>query len=678
MLLDIYQKSISSIHDKVFDFNVIKLEPTEWIPQNIYFTRQESNYPGLYNYDITPYVREIVENMSPSSDIEMQGIMKNNQSGITHGVIVPYICYIMAVNPCSMMFLSGTDELMKKTVRTKLDPVIQNSGIGKFVKSQDSRRRNRRTGDTDFEKQFAGGTLIMGSYKPSNLRMASVKVILGDEFDDAPYSDNKEGSTRVLLENRTTAFPDTKKICYLSTPTVKGASNIEEVYDLGDKRHWHWECPHCKNYIDILWRVKRNDGSCGGIKFEVDDEGSLIEGSVYYECQECTGKIYEREKMKLNLSGIWVPTAKPYRAKYRSYQINAIYCFDKWDDLAASFLLAKPIGRPADLDKLKAFMNTKLAQTWEERGVELKVSDLQQNQSPMYKPGIVPDLLAVEEGNGRICLITLSCDLGGIMKKGDEDVRLDWEIVAHTSNGATYRIDHGSIGTFKRTRKKSKKEKDNDFNRKIYTYNFNQPNSVWPELEELISMQMQGQSGNYFQVGMTVIDTGNFTKLANDFIRGHKNPFVVGIKGYAEDEYRKLSKDTPIIKKSLEQNKLYILQVNQLKDILSANIRLVKGIDGYQPPGFMNYPSSENNKFQHKGYFEHYEGEHRVEQKKGEQIVGFAWKKKHSDVENHFWDTAVYTVAAKEIFIDIWRKSNSKYKNLTWELWSQIVESKFK
>lgn len=678
MLYDIYLKNILSIQEKVFNYNPIKLEPTEWIPKNVYLTREVTQYPGFYSYELTPYIREIIECLSPTSDVEMVAVMKNNQSGFTMGVIVPYILYVIKENPSNVMFLSGTDELMQKTVRTKLDPVIQSSGIETLIKSQDTRTRNRRSGNTDFSKQFAGGSIALGSYKVNNLRMASAKIILADEFDVAPYSDKDEGNIRLLLENRTTSYPKSKKLCYLSTPTIKGGSNIEQAYLMGDQRHWHWECPHCKMWIDIQWSVKREDGTRGGIKFEVDEEGLLIEGSTYYECQHCKGKILEREKAKLNKTGKWIPTAKPKRKKYRSYQNPAMYCFDSWDDLATEFLSAKPISGAADLGLLKAFVTTKLAQPWEERGTEMKVSDLMQNQSTMYSHGTVPDLLSVEEGNGRICLITLACDLGGVMEKGNEDVRLDWEIVAHTSTGATYRIDHGSIGTFKNNRKKTKKDKENESNRKLYTYNFNQPNSVWPELEEIISMQMQGQSGAYFQVGMTVIDTGHFTKLVNDFIKGQANPFIVGVKGYGEDEYRKLSKDTPIIKRSLEQPKLYILQVNQLKDMLSANMKLVKGMDGYQPPGFMNYPQSGEGKFSMNGYFEHYEGEHRVELRKGEMIVGFAWKKKHSSVQNHFFDTAVYTIAAKEIFIDIWRRSNSKYKTLTWELWAQIVESKFK
>lgn len=666
MLLDIFQRNILNIQENVFNYNTIKLEPTDWIPKNVFLTREVTQYPGFYSYELTPYIKEIVECLSPTSDVEMVAIMKNNQSGFTMGVIIPYILYLIKENPCNIMFLSGTDELMQKTVRAKLDPVLQSSGITQLIKSQDTRKRNTRSGNTDFEKQFAGGALFLGSYKVNNLRMASAKIVLADEFDVAPYSDKNEGNTRMLLENRTTSYPKSKKLCYLSTPTVKGSSNIEQAYLMGDQRHWNWICPHCNEFIDVQWSVKSEDEIIGGIKFEVDEEGLLIEGSTYYQCQHCRGKILEREKAKLNKTGVWIPTAKPKRKKYRSYQNPAIYCFDSWDDLATEFLSATPKNGTLDTALLKAFITTKLAQPWEEKGQTPKVNDLM-NNTRSYNIGVVPDLTCEKDGNGKILLITLCCDLGGIMNEDIQDVRLDWEIVGHSSTGVTYNINHGSIGTFKRSRKKTKEESENDTERDKWTYDHGMKFNVWDELRKIIYQTLESQSGEGYKIDITVIDTSYFTKLANMFIDMEKNPFIVGIKGDGIEEYRKESKDTPIISRGRERAGFYILQVNQLKDMLASNMKLKMGMDGFMPPGYMNYPMPEQGKYTMRSYFGHFEAEHRVEEKKGDSVVGFVWKKKNSSVENHFWDVAVYTIAAREIYIDTLRKMDSKHSKLTWE-----------
>jgi hypothetical protein len=99
------------------------------------------------------------------------------------------------------------------------------------------------------------------------------------------------------------------------------------------------------------------------------------------------------------------------------------------------------------------------------------------------------------------------------------------------------------------------------------------------------------------------------------------------------------------------------------------------GMDGFQPSGFMNFPQSEKGKYSMKGYFSHFEAESRSEILKGSEVIGFAWKKKNSSVENHFFDIAGYNLAAKEIFIDILRRSHSDNRNLTWEDYVLLIEN---
>jgi hypothetical protein len=85
------------------------------------------------------------------------------------------------------------------------------------------------------------------------------------------------------------------------------------------------------------------------------------------------------------------------------------------------------------------------------------------------------------------------------------------------------------------------------------------------------------------------------------------------------------------------------------------------------PNGFMNFPTPDSGKYTLRSYFKHFEGEHRVEVKKGDRVVGFAWKKKNAQVENHFFDTSVYQLAARDIYIDLLRRSDSRYAKITWD-----------
>lgn len=672
MLAELFLKNIAKIQNKVYAFKTVRMLPSEWTEKNVYLTSDLSRFQGFYRYDVSPYTREVIDCLSSTSPVEQVAVMKCAQSGFTMGVIVPGICYIISEDPNNILYTAADVDLVKLSVRTRLDPIISSSGLQPLIRPNVIKKKNQRTGDTDFSKEYPGGSLVaLGVNNPNKWRQYSVKFIFADDWDAAPMADKNEGSTRSLMENRATSFGSLKKMFYISTPKIKNHSNIEEVFIMGDQRKWNWCCPHCNEFIPIEWNIKREDGSFAGIIWQTNEIGELIEDSIHYECQLCTGKIYETEKYVLNLGGKWIPTAKPKRKQYRSYQVNALTIppgMDSWVDLVYKWLEACPGGdQPIDEDKLKAFVNNKLGQTWAEKGMSVKVSDLMNNMRS-YEVGVVPDETCERDGNGKIVLITLACDLGGIMNDDTQDVRVDWEVIAHTSSGVTYSIDHGSIGTFKRSRKKSDIEKQNDTERKKWTYNHGQKYSVWPELLKLIEKNWIGQSKDAFNIDMTVIDTGHFTQLTYDFIKECNNPFIIGVKGYGEDDFRRYSRDTPIIKRSQElAGKLYILQVNQLKDMLASNMKIKMGMDGYFPPGFMNFPQSSLGKYTMPRYFKHFEGEHRVPYEKGGVEIGYSWKKKNSDVENHFFDVAVYNLAAKEIYIDILRRMDSRNSKLTWE-----------
>ena len=679
MIQEIFLQNIKEIQNSIYDYDPIRLEPSEWIENNVFLTSAESKYAGFFSYDRSPYSREIVDSLSPTSDVEMVAVMKCVQSGFTAGVIVPTIAYTIGQNPCNVIFVSGSDQLVRDTVRDRLDPVIQNSGnLKELIRPNSLKKANHRTGDTDVKKEFLGGALTCLTYRPSKLRQYSAKIILADEFDDAPRNNVTEGSIRSLLEGRTVSFGDSKKLCYISSPTTKGISNIEEVYEMGDKRKWNWECPHCNTYIPILWRVEREDGTFGGIKWELDDNNELKEETVHYECQNCSGKIEYRQKTQLNLSGKWIPTSKPIRPQYRSYSFNALCIpagFDNWITIVYQWIKACPKNQPVDIGLLKSFTNTRLGELWEDRGVTPRSNDLMNNIGE-YKLGKIPDLTCEAEGNGKIALISLACDLGGIMDivNQNEDVRLDWELLAHTSNGQTYSINHGSIGTFKRSKWRDNNDKNKDSDRERFTYIDGVPNSVWPIFKKIIYDSIEGESGIYYDIDVTVIDTGNFTKLANNFISGIKDRKVFGVKGRADESYLKTDRNMPLINHSkTDKGTNYIVEVELIKDKLASDMALVCGSDGTQPNGFMNFPQPFDGQYNLKNYFSHYESEHRVPLIKNDVEIGFKWKKKREN--NHFWDCRVYNMAAREIFIADLKLYESKNRDLNWENYCQMINN---
>ena len=678
MLQELFKQNIRRIQDKIYDFDMRTKVISEWSEENIYLT-SESKFAGLLSFKRSPYAVEVVNNMMPNSGIELTGIMKCSQSGFTQCLAIPCMVYHAAESPTNQMFVTSSETLIRNTIRGRFDTVMEGKTLKGIIKSTSTKKANQRTGDTDFKKEYTGGSLINITYKPTNLRFHSVEVVVCDEYDDAPKIDKKEGSIFDLVMARTKSYADTRRLAFLSSPTTKGISNIEGVYNMGDKRKWNWECPHCKTYIPILWRIDREDGTFGGIKWELDENDELIEKSVHYECQSCRGRIDYKMKYPLNLTGKWVPTAVPKKPTYRSYSFNAL-CnppgFESWVDLVRYWIEACPKGQPVNIEKLKVFTNTQLGELWEDRGTSPRMTALMGNVRN-YDVGVIPDKTCEEDGNGKIALITLVCDLGGVMDlvNNIEDVRLDWEIVAHSTNGQTYSIDHGSIGTFKRSKQTSKKEREKDSDRERWTFKEGVPNSVWPIFKEQIYRSLINESGEYCDIDLTIVDTGHFTKLSYNFIQSITDRNIYGVKGKGiEESFTKIGGNTSLIKHSNEnKGLLYILDVNTLKDNLSSNMALTEGTDGTQPRGFMNFPQPSDGKYNKNNFFDHYESEHRVPDLKNGVEVGFVWKKKREN--NHFWDVAVYTLASREIFIADWKLYHPKDRDLTWERYCIMIDS---
>lgn len=669
--METWKEIYAEMHEKAYKISMVKPRPSKWIEDNIILPDGVSRIKGPFKYRNSPYTREVVDNLASDNPSKYVAIMKSAQIGFTQGVLIPGMAYIISEDAAPILFMAGNKDLAKTSIEERLDPILNSSGLMDLIRPSVIRGKNQRTGNTSLSKEYAGGRLtVEGVDNVHKFRQISVRNIFADDFDAAPRSDKKEGSIRKTFEARTTSYGNMAKLFFISTPTVKGVSNIEEAYLLGDQREWSWCCPHCNDYFPVKWRTELENGEWGGVYYELDDKFRLINSSVKYKCPNCLELIPEGKKFDMNLAGKWIPTAEPQIENFISYSINNLACppgFITWVDLVKAWLEACPPNQPVRRDLLKAFYMTQLGLPWEERGEKLKVNQLMKNTRE-YSVGVVPDLTSENDGNGRIVLLTIACDLNGIMNNQIKDVRLDWELKAHSANGQSYSVEHGSIGTFKRARTMTKKEYERDLDRERYTYDLSQENSVWNRFEEIIKNTYICESGVRMKVGLVVVDTGYFTNYAKKFISSVKNSVnIVGIKGRVESDFRKLTKDTPLISKSREQNDLYILESNLLKDIVADNMRLLENHDGTQPEGFMNFPMPSDGLYTMKSYFSHFESERKVEETVDGEVVGYKWEKVHSSSQNHFWDVHIYNFVAREIYLDLLKRADPKnFKDVTW------------
>lgn len=649
------------------------VRPSQWAEEKRFMTTDVSNFPGKFNYDRTPYLREVVDCLMPDHPSREIAVMKGAQIGFSTGVIENGIGWLISEHPCNIMLAARDDDLVKDMMNRKVDQMINSCGLRDYMRANNVRAKNQRTGDTSTGKEFSGGSLRAFSIQnPGRMRQISVQVGFLDDFEAAP-ADKNAGSAAPLFRTRFKSYGDSKKIFWISTPEIKHTSNIEPLYLRGDQRKYHVPCPCCGDYISLEWRTTGTNGKRAGMFWELDGDKKLIEESVGYICQSCGQFFTEGHKYDMNLAGQWMPTAKADDPTFYSYQISALYAppgMDDWTHYVREYLDCCPPGGQIKTEDYKVFINTCLGHTWEVKGKTLKVNRLAQN-TRMYPIGTVPNQLSLDEGNGNIVMLTVGVDLNGV----EDDARIDYEIVAWSESGASYSIDHGSVGTFI-PRENTKKVK---VDRERWSYVPYADRNVWDRFTKILQQTFPSDddSNTLFRVSVVGIDTGTQTQYAYDYVEklNKLKLFTVGLKGHNVNAFRKIDANTRCYTKSRERSDLYMVQVNQIKDELSGkiNLRWIEDDGSVQPNGFMNFPAPGPGKYTMKDYFVHYEAEHRVlKHDTAGKEVGYVWERKHSNLINTYWDTRIYNEAVKEILMDAICKEYG-IKDPTWKEYCKAI-----
>lgn len=662
---NIYDFDYTKIIEDILEFGRHKLstiKPSDWAEKYRSMDSSVSRFKGKFSYNVTPYMREPVDCLHPEHPARIVAMMKGAQIGCSVGLIESGIGYIIAEQPGNILFLTGHADLAEEAI-VKIDNMIDSCGIRHLIKPSVKRAKGMKTGDTNTKKEFPGGSLVSGSAGNHKLlRQRSVMYGFIDDFDAAKSATKESGSTRKMIEQRFAAYSDKMKLFYISTPELKQTSNIEPAFILGDQRRYHIPCPCCGEYIPLYWTVpiEGKEKEKGGITWKVNEKNELIRETVGYICQKCEGFFNDSNKYELNLEGMWIPTAKPSVEGYYSYHINSLYAppgmYD-WEHYVRQFMEANPVGEKQKEQLHKTFVNLALGETYEAAGEAPKANDLQKNQRN-YEIGVVPEKLSERDGNGKIVLITCACDLNGVV----DDARLDYEIVAYSESGASYSVNHGSIGTFVPLEKTLAVKED----RARWTYEHYKHNSVWPELEKILGAVYETDTNRKMKIFIAGVDTGHYTNFAYEYI-DRSNCNVVGLKGKDVDKYVRFGVDIPNFKPAKERANLYLVEVGQVKDELADLIKLKwsEGRDPKQPPGFMNFPNSSGGKYLFKNFFSHYESEHRIVETKEGEGVSARWVKKQAHLQNHFFDARVYNLVLKDIWIWMIFKG-AKIKSGTW------------
>src|SRR5512140_434788 len=217
---------------------------SQWADKYRTLSQRASAEPGPWRTDRTPYLKEIMDCLSPSSPAERVVFMKGAQIGATE-CGNNWIGYIIHQAPGPMMAVQPTVEMAKRNSKQRIDPLIEEShALRELVKDP----RSRDSGNTILAKEFPGGVLVMtGANSAVGLRSMAARYLFLDEVDAYPGDVAGEGDPVNLALARTRTFAR-RKVLMCSTPKVTGLSRIEAAFEDSDQRHYWVPCPGCSEY----------------------------------------------------------------------------------------------------------------------------------------------------------------------------------------------------------------------------------------------------------------------------------------------------------------------------------------------------------------------------------------------------------------------------------------------
>jgi len=346
-------------------FSPISVETvTSWAENNRVLSAKDSSEPGPYRADRTPYARQPQDLLGAGSGVEEIVLMWGSQTGKT-SIGMNWIGYSVDVNPGPLMIVWPTIGVAKRNSRQRITPMIDRC---EPLRRKVQERKSRDEANTMLLKDFDGGVLaIVGANSGSDLSSMPIRDIFLDEVDRFPLEIAGEGSPTELAEARQSTFPNRKRL-KTSTPTTKDFSPIEAAFLASDRCRYHVPCPHCGELQQLEWGADKPHG----MRWDRDADGAAIPSTVRYVCAANGCEIREHHKPGMLAGGAWVPEIPGAQGgKIRGFHLSSLYSplgWLSWAELVVEWGRAMEQSRAGDPSLLRVFINTRLAETFEEQG----------------------------------------------------------------------------------------------------------------------------------------------------------------------------------------------------------------------------------------------------------------------------------------------------------------------
>lgn len=490
--------------------------------------------PGKYHGNRIPYQKAMMDDAVDPELVEAIWVMAG-QLGKTQ-CLTNVICYFIDYDPSGILYCRPTIDAAKYFSKNDLAPVLRYTPA---LKEKVKGSRSRDSGNTLLNKEYDGGAITLaGANSVSALRGPRKRVILLDEID--AYEPNSEGDPIAQADKRAETFHNAVKI-KATTPTVKGLSRSEQLWEQSDKQYWFCQCPKCGHWQHLKWAQ---------VKFEFEEVAEPgaepkkvrdTERTVYVcESQPCAAHLSDAERIEMVMRGEWRATA-PFKG-IRGRHLSGLYrvlgkkgAYKSYlHEFAEEFLKAKK----GAAFTLMVWTNTFLADWWEEERERIESTDLLRRRE---------DYTLAPEG---VVLLTAGVDL-----QGD---RAEIDVVGWGEGEESWGLKHFILpGNPHKTQ-------------------------LYKELKEwLFNFRLKNPDGVEFSITATCVDSGNFTDEVYQFARPLFAERIFAIKGASQ-------RGQPIVGRLTRANRrrcpVYLIGTDTAKRQIYGRLKLPD-----MGPGYMHF-----------------------------------------------------------------------------------------
>lgn len=507
------------------------LTVSEWADEKRVLPETSAAKGARWQTSDAPYLRGIMDAIHEPG-VKKIAIEKSAQVGGSE-CVNNIIGYLMEHAPCPMLLVQPSESVSEEYSKERLTDMIRSTPALSEVIDE--------TKSTLSYKAFPGGFLVLGGANtPNTFARRSVRVAFGDDLDRFPPTVGEEGDPFDLLSKRTNMFYD--GVVYgVSTPTLKGG-RIDTLYQRSDQRRYFVTCPACLREDWIAWSNSKHFH----VTWTGDDPRTARLSCAAVEHGGCGGAFAEPIRRAMVRAGGWRPTATAKELGLIGFHLPAMITtlgnatLEAW---VSEFLAANGKGK----ESLRVFINTTLAEGWEDRGARMDSHVLMARRED-YGAGVEVPAAAVA--------ITAGVDV--------QENRFELLVQAWGPADERWVIDWRTIpGDPKLADTRAK-------------------------LLEALSRKYSHASGHLLPIHATCIDSGYATDQVYDFVLAHQARRIYATKGFAERSGQ------PIVGKPSEKTygksgrpvRLYPINVDDAKgDIMNALSLIMPG------PRYMHFPA---------------------------------------------------------------------------------------